>query len=82
MSAAWSRVDYIPTAEEVATVELLLAHGLLNSQVITGKVAAVSEVWSHDHYIPTEAEIAFVVLLASNGHIPQQILASKASKLT
>ena len=29
MSAAWSRVDYIPTEEQVATVELLLAHGLL-----------------------------------------------------
>ena len=29
MSVAWSRVDHIPTAEEVATVELLVAHGLL-----------------------------------------------------
>ena len=67
-----------------AGVELLVAHGLLPSQVITGKVAAVSEVWSQNHYSPTEAEVAFLALLASNGHgqIPEQILASKANELT
>ena len=84
MSAAWSRYDHIPTAEEVASVELLVAHGLLTSQIITGKVAAVSQVWSRNHYFPTESEVAFVALLASNGHgqIPEQILASKANELT
>ena len=81
MSVAWSRDDYIPTAEEVAIVERLLANNLIPSQIITGKVAAVSEVWSRNHYIPTEAEVDFVALLASNGHIPQQILAAKAAEL-
>ena len=81
MSVAWSRDDYIPTKEEVAIVERLLANNLLPSQIITGKVAAVSEVWSRNNYFPTEAEVDFVALLASNGHIPQQILAAKAAKL-
>ena len=81
LTAAWSRVDHIPTSEEVATVELFLAQGLLTSQIITGKVAAVSEVWSRNHYFPTEAEVAFVALLASNGHISPQILAAKAAEI-
>ena len=81
MSVAWSRDDYIPTAEEVAIVERLLANNLLPSQIITGKVAAVSEVWSRNNYFPTEAEVDFVALLASNGHFPQQIIAAKAAEL-
>ena len=81
MSVAWSRDDYIPTKEEVAIVERLLANNLIPSQIITGKVAAVSEVWSRNNYFPTEAEVDFVALLASNGHIPQQILAAKAAEL-
>ena len=64
-------------------MELLVSQNPL-FQIITGKVAAVSQVWSRNHYFPTESEVAFVALLASNGHgqIPEQILASKANELT
>ena len=64
-----------------ATVELLMAHNLLSSYIITGKLAAVSESWAKEAFYLTEAKVAFVALLASNGQIPQQILANKANVL-
>ena len=37
----WSNTGHIPSAAEVATVELLVAHDLLSSQIFTRKVGSV-----------------------------------------
>ena len=64
-----------------ATIELLMAHNLLSSYIITGKLAAVSESCAKEAFYLTEAKVAFVALLASHGQIPQQILANTANVL-
>ena len=81
MSDAWSKLGHIPSASEVATVELLVAHNLLSSQIFTRKVGSVSESWAKVDFFPTEEEVVFVALLASKGHLPQQVLSRKAAHL-
>ena len=81
LSEAWSKLGHIPSASVVATVELLVAHNLLSSQIITRKAAAVSESWAKVGFFPTEEEVVFIALLAFKGHLPQQVPASKAAEL-
>ena len=76
LSVAWAGKDHIPSAEEVVIVELLVSQNPLLFQIITGKVAAVSEFLAKEALYLTEAEVAFVAILASNGQIPRQILAN------
>ena len=79
LSEAWAKSDHIPSAEELATVELLAAHGHPASQIIPRKVAALTETWEKEDYFPPAAEVTSLALLASNGHLPHQILVRKAN---
>ena len=76
LSVAWAGKDHIPSAEEVVIVELLVSQNPLLFQIITWKVAAVSESLATEALYLIEAKVAFVALLASNGQIPRQILAN------
>ena len=81
LSDAWANRDHIPSAEELATVELLVDHKHLTSQIIPRKVASLTHSWNREDYFPSASEVAFAALLASNGHLHQEILDIKASKI-
>ena len=81
LSDAWAKSDHIPSTEELATVELLVDHKHLTSQIIPRKVAALTDSWDRGDYFPSASEVAFVALLASNGHLHQETLDSKAAKI-
>ena len=74
LSEAWANIDHIPSAEELATVELLAAHGPPASQIIPRKVAALTESLDREEPFPPAAKVTFLALLASHDHLPHQIL--------